>query len=106
MKGRLPDIVLYKKKYGAQAADWYPRLTRERNLIAEKVKCLAANVDVASIIDLQRLTAVLDNWPERQPPEHSQEQSLMLAIPQALGVGYFIENVTGSNYERLSGELG
>ena len=31
MKGRLPDVVLYNKKYGAQAADWYPRLTRERN---------------------------------------------------------------------------
>ena len=31
MKGRLPDVVLYKRKYGVQAADWYPRLTRERD---------------------------------------------------------------------------
>ena len=49
MKGRLPETVLYNKKYGVQAADWYPRLTRERNRIAEKVKRLAANGDVASI---------------------------------------------------------
>ena len=28
MKGRLPYEVLYKKKTGAQAADWHPRLTR------------------------------------------------------------------------------
>ena len=55
MKGRLPDVVLYKKKYGLQAADWYPRLTRERDHIAEKVKHLAANDDVASIFDLQRV---------------------------------------------------
>jgi asparagine synthase (glutamine-hydrolysing) len=97
MKGRLPDVVLYKKKYGAQAADWYPRLTRERTQIANKVKRLAANVDVASIVDLQRLTAILDNWPMRQPPEYSREQALILAIPQALGISYFIESVTGTN---------
>jgi asparagine synthase (glutamine-hydrolysing) len=100
MKGRLPDVVLGKKKYGAQAADWHPRLTRDRSVIAEKVKRLAGNVDVASIVDLQRLTSVLDNWPEHQPPEHSLEQSLMVAIPQALGVACFIENVTGANYGR------
>ena len=74
MKGRLPDVVLYNKKSGAQAADWYPRLTRERNRIAAEVKRLAANADVASIVDLQRLTAILDDWPDRQPPEYSPEQ--------------------------------
>ena len=98
MKGRLPDVVLYNKKIGDQAADWYPRLTRERNHIAEEVKRLAANVDVASIVDLQRLTAILDDWPERQPPEYSPEKRILLAIPQALGAAYFIENVTGVNY--------
>jgi asparagine synthase (glutamine-hydrolysing) len=100
MKGRLPDVVLYNKKRGLQSADWYPRLTRERNHIAAKVQSLAANVDVASIIDLQRLNAILDNWPERQPSIFSPETNLLLAIPQALGVAYFIESVTGANYGR------
>jgi len=100
MKGRLPDVVLYKKKYGAQAVDWYPRLTRERNRIAEKIERLSANKDVASILDLQRLTAILEDWPERQPADYSPEQNLLLALPQALGAAYFIENVTGSNYGR------
>jgi asparagine synthase (glutamine-hydrolysing) len=100
MKGRLPDVVLYKKKYGAQAVDWYPRLTRERNHIAGKIKRLAANNDVASILDLQRLTAILDEWPERQPEFYSPEHHLLLAVPQALGAAYFIENVTGANYGR------
>ena len=80
------------KKCGAQAADWFPRLTRERNHIAAEVKRLAENADVASIIDLQRLTAILDDWPEHQPPEYSPEEKQLLAIPQALGAAYFIEN--------------
>jgi asparagine synthase (glutamine-hydrolysing) len=98
MKGRLPDDVLYNKKRGFQSADWYPRLTRERDLIAMKVKSLAANPDVGSIIDLQRLTTLLDKWPERQPSDFDPEACLQISVPQALGAAYFIENVTGANY--------
>ena len=101
MEGRLPDIVLNQKKCGAQAADWYPRLTRERNHIAEEVKRLAENPEVASILDMQRLNAILDNWPDRQPPEYTPEENHLLAIPDALGAAYFIENVTGANYPVL-----
>jgi hypothetical protein len=53
---------------------------------------------VASIIDLRRLAAILDNWPDRQPPEFSFEASpLFGALPQALGAAFFIESVTGLN---------
>jgi asparagine synthase (glutamine-hydrolysing) len=100
MKGRLPDVVLYNKKRGAQSADWHPRLTRERNHIAAKVKSLAANVDVASTIDLERLTAILDDWPNLQPSDFSPENDLLLSVPQALGAAYFIEHVTAANYGR------
>ena len=100
MKGRLPDAVLQKRKHGAQAADWFPRLTRERDHIAEKVKLLAANADAALILDLQRMTGMLEDWPEHQPSEGSPHELNLLAIPQALGVAYFIENMTGANEGR------
>ena len=102
MEGRLPDIVLNQKKCGAQAADWYPRLTRARNHIAEEVKRLAENPEVASILDMQRLKAILDSWPDRQPAEYTPEENHLLAIPDALGTAYFIENVTGANYAWLN----
>jgi asparagine synthase (glutamine-hydrolysing) len=94
MNGRLPDAVLYKKKYGIQTADWFPRLSRQRNQIAEEVRRLAANVEIASMLDLQRLTATLDDWPECQPPDYSPEEDRLLAIPLALGAAYFIEKAT------------
>jgi asparagine synthase (glutamine-hydrolysing) len=98
MDGRLPHIVLNQKKAGAQAADWYPRLTRTRVQITEEVKRLAKNPEVASILDMQRLRAILDNWPDRQPAEYAPgEKFFRLAIPDALGMAYFIESVTGTN---------
>jgi asparagine synthase (glutamine-hydrolysing) len=101
MEGRLPDIVLNQKKCGIQAADWFPRLTRVRNRLAEEVRRLAQNPEVESILDMQRLTAILDTWPDKQPPEYTLEDSHLRAVPNALGTAYFIESMTGSNYPVL-----
>ena len=100
MTGRLPDVVLNNKKRGLQAADWYPRLARERSRIMEELKRLTANPEVASIIDLRRLIAILDNWPDRQPSYWSSERHHLQLLPEALGAAYFVENVTGANYGR------
>jgi asparagine synthase (glutamine-hydrolysing) len=87
MQGRLPESVLSNKKRGAQSADWFPRLMRERHRIAAELERLAGNSDVASIVDLQRLTAILDDR-----PGHGAQKGPIL--PQALGAAYFIENAT------------
>ena len=89
MQGRLPDVVLANRKTGVQSADWFPRLTRERDRIRAELKRLAENPDVASIVDLQRLTAILDDWPDREPPEYGpQAYPFFWALPQALGAAY------------------
>jgi asparagine synthase (glutamine-hydrolysing) len=98
MKQRLPDIVLNQKRCGTQSADWYPRLTRQRYQIAKEVKRLAEIPEVASILDMQRLDAILDNWPDRQPAEYTPEESRMLNVPDELAAAYFIESMTKSNY--------
>jgi asparagine synthase (glutamine-hydrolysing) len=98
MQGRLPELVLHNTKRGAQASDWFPRLTRERKQIAAELKRLTGNPEVSSVVDLQRLIGVLDGWPEREPEVFSHEQRLLMWIPQALGAAKFIETVTGVNY--------
>jgi asparagine synthase (glutamine-hydrolysing) len=106
MEGRLPDRVLNQKKSGAQAADWYPRLSRARNLIAGEVKRLAGNPEVATILDVQRLNAILDNWPDRQPPEYTAGEKHLLAVSNALGAAYFIENMAGKNSVAVGQQCG
>jgi asparagine synthase (glutamine-hydrolysing) len=97
MQGRLPDPVLYGTKRGAQASDWFSRLTRERKQIAEELKRLTGNPEVSSIVDLPRLIEVLDHWPDQEPEIFTGPQRLLMWIPQALGAAKFIENVTGTN---------
>jgi asparagine synthase (glutamine-hydrolysing) len=101
MEGRLPASVLNQQRCGAQSADWYQRLTRERNRIADEVKRLATNPQVASMLDMQRLISILDNWPDSQPVEYTAEEKHLLAVPDALGMAYFIENMTATNYQGL-----
>ena len=98
MQGRLPDIVLSNTRRGAQAADWFVRLTRERKQITAELKRLTGNPEVSSIIDLPRLIRVVDHWPERQPETWTTDEHLLLWIPQALGATNFIESMTGVNY--------
>jgi asparagine synthase (glutamine-hydrolysing) len=98
MNGRLPNVVLANKKSGAQAADWFPRLTRERDRIAAELNRFAINSDVSSIIDIQKLKRIVHDWPDREPPEYGPGHPWLWALPQALGAAYFIENVTGENY--------
>jgi asparagine synthase (glutamine-hydrolysing) len=99
MQGRLPDSVLANRKTGAQSADWFSILTRERSRIRTELTRLAKYPDVASIVDLQRLTAILDDWPDREPPDYdAQAYPFFWALPQALGAASFIEQATSPNY--------
>jgi asparagine synthase (glutamine-hydrolysing) len=96
MQGRLPDIVLSNTRRGAQAADWFARLTRERKQIAAELNRLTGNPEVSSIIDLPRLIEVLDHWPERQlkrgPPTN-------ICCRGSAGSGHkFHRSTTGVNY--------
>ncbi len=97
MQGRLPECVVQQKKTGAQAADWFPRLARTMNEIAEEVNRLADNPEVSSILDMERLKSIIASWPVRQPSEYTAEESRLLAVPDALGSAYFIESLTGRN---------
>jgi asparagine synthase (glutamine-hydrolysing) len=103
MEGRLPECVLNQKKSGAQAADWYQRLTRSRTAIVEEVNRLADNPDVGSILDMERLKTILASWPVQQPPEYTTEEANLLAIADAIGTAYFIESLTGRNLAAAAG---
>ena len=96
MKNRLPNEVLYKRKYGAQAADWFPRLTRERRQIANELRRFARDPEIASVLDIRRLNETINSWPRHQPADYSPEESRLLAIPLALGAAYFVENARAS----------
>ena len=100
MAGRLPEVVLANHKIGSQAADWFPRMTRELTEIRREIDRLAGRSHVASIINMKALTAAVDNWPNIEPVQSStQALRLSLDLPAALSAAIFINNVTDSNRE-------
>ena len=62
----------------------------------EEVKRLAENPEVASILDMQRLNAILDNWPDRQPPEYTPEESQHVGDSRRSRNGIFHREYDGS----------
>ncbi len=98
MRGRLPDAVLNNHKSGMQAADWFQRLTRDQQQMREAISRYAKHEKVAAIIDCERLTKILDRWPEAEPPAGSEASMLVsYALPQAIGAAAFIEGLASRN---------
>jgi Rad3-related DNA helicase len=102
LKGRSNYLCRQRVHEHSPGSDGQLSLTEELlPSTKEEVKRLAENPEVASILDMQRLNAILNNWPDRQPAEYTQEEAQMLAVPDNLGAAYFIENMTKANYPVL-----
>ena len=98
MKGRLPEAVLSNKKAGAQSADWFLRLSRERVPIKAELQRLESRKDIAAIVDVEKLKKILETWPIREPNQYGpQAAPLIGALPQALGAASFIAMVNRTN---------
>jgi hypothetical protein len=100
MQGRLPIAILDNKKFGAQSADWFSRMSRARADLRRTLDRLSANPDVSSMVDMGLLREILDDWPDSEPRAGSaQALRLTLDLPLAIGAAMFIQNITGHNLE-------
>ncbi len=100
MKGVLPDSVLFKpKNIGRQTSDWHLRLTRDLPRIREDLKALAEDRDTAGMIDVPRLQALVDDWPEHTITDGADDRRFFLPVnlPLALQAGRFVQRVKGTN---------
>jgi len=101
MKGVLPDEVLFKPlNTGRVNADWHLRMTRCLPQMKSDLSKMAEDHDIARMIDIPRISAILDDWPSQVSvdPQHSHDRIYMSgSIPRALQVGRFIQLVKGSN---------
>ncbi len=100
MKGVLPDCVLFKSKnVGRQMSDWHVRLTRELPRMRADLKQLAHDPDIARMIDIPRLEALLQNWPTQTVTDFKDDRRFYLPmnLPQTLQIGHFVQGVKGLN---------
>jgi len=61
---RAPPEVLNNRSRGYQAADWHEWLGRARQDVINEISLIEASKPMAEILDIERLKALVDHWPE------------------------------------------
>jgi asparagine synthase (glutamine-hydrolysing) len=61
---RAPPEVLNNRFRGYQAADWHEWLDRARQDVINEISLIEAWEPLAEILDVERLRALVDHWPE------------------------------------------
>lgn len=60
---RVAAAVLDERRKGYQSADWHVGLTRDRGSAARLLNAMAADPTASSLIDVERLRALVRSWP-------------------------------------------
>lgn len=94
---RMPPEVIGMRGKGYQAADWYENLERARGALGEEIARLGECDPAATALDLPRMKALLDNWPEGGWETPRVMQAYRLALLRGIASGHFLRRASGSN---------
>jgi asparagine synthase (glutamine-hydrolysing) len=96
-KGIMPQEQRANRLDGRWDADWHLRLGRRRTDLMEELHRYSTNDRIASMLDLPRLRAVLEDWPEETAVDPEESVPRQQAVPRALLAARFIEYFEGRN---------
>lgn len=94
---RLPAAVLNERKKGYQAADWHEGLTAARGEVAAELERLAACAPAATLLDIERMKGLVENWPSSGWDRPAVIQAYRLALMRGISAGHFLRKATGAN---------
>lgn len=96
-KGLMPEEQRANRLNGRWDADWHLRIGRRRSDYLAEFDRLAANDRVARMIDLPRLRALIEDWPDRTDTDPQVYAPRQFAVPRALLTARFVNYVEGRN---------
>jgi asparagine synthase (glutamine-hydrolysing) len=94
---RLPQAVLDEQKKGYQAVDWHEGLTAARPEVAAELQRIAAFAPASNILDVERMKALVENWPSSGWERTEVAQSYRLSLMRGIAAGHFLRKAAGSN---------
>lgn len=98
MRERLPAEVLRQDGgRGEQAADWFEGATRARPAMRRQIEQLRQIPAARDILDLDRLAALIEEWPETGWDDPDIVQRYRSLLLRGVAMGAFIQYVEGSN---------
>ena len=97
MAGIVPDPVRLETRRGLQGADWDRHVNAERLEIAAEIDRLDRSQLASASLDLPRLRALLDDWPEGGWHRPAIARSYRLALMRGVATGRFLRRFEGGN---------
>jgi asparagine synthase (glutamine-hydrolysing) len=90
MVGRLPSSTLSRTKRGMQSADWYLNLKAVRRRMAVEVERLRSSPLASRMLDLKRMSLLIENWPSNGFERDDVRCSHHIALTRGFSVGRFL----------------
>jgi asparagine synthase (glutamine-hydrolysing) len=90
MVGRLPSSTLKRTLRGLQSADWYLNLAAVRGRMGTEVERLRSSPLASRMLDLQRMSSLIENWPSHGFERYEVMSSYHIALTRGLSVGRFL----------------
>jgi asparagine synthase (glutamine-hydrolysing) len=94
---RLPPEILDERRRGLQAADWFAGLDARRTEIAEEIERIAASPLARRLLDIPRLTRLVEDWPTDDAAAEARRKDYRLALRRGIHAGRFIRWIEGAN---------
>jgi asparagine synthase (glutamine-hydrolysing) len=96
-KGIMPEEQRSNRLNGRWDADWHLRIGRRRKELLAELNRLEDDERFAGMIDIPRLRASLDDWPECTEIDPQQYSGREYALPRGLLTARFVKYVEGRN---------
>jgi asparagine synthase (glutamine-hydrolysing) len=96
-KGLMPEEQRANRLNGRWDADWHLRIGRRRAEYLAELDRLEANERIAAMIDLPRMRALVEDWPEKTVTDPQSYVPRQFAVPRALLTARFVNYVEGRN---------
>jgi asparagine synthase (glutamine-hydrolysing) len=96
-KGVMPEEQRLNPRTGRWDADWHLRIGRRRKEYLAELDRMEEGERLASMIDVPRLRAALEDWPEQTVTDRFQALPIEMAVPRGLLTARFVNWVEGRN---------
>lgn len=94
---RLPEAVLNERRKGYQGADWHEGASAARGEIEAEVDRLAECGPAAWLLDVERLRALIRDWPGSGWSSNKTHNAYRSALLRGLSAGHFLRRATRGN---------
>lgn len=95
--GRMPEAQRTEGRTGIHFADWHLRMSGQREHLAAYAERIRSHPVLGPMIDVDRLRAMLDDWPEQDPLAPGEIIPRWFAITRAMTGAAFVGYAEGRN---------